>query len=236
MPGTTTTYGIAYAEAGDEVNKFTGQVSEPGAKTIDKVLTEKILVVKKYVGGATLKAGELAVQEKTAETFTLPLAATENQDIGITSLVAETKITTSGGASIKGDFLEASTMKLSTNQHVRLTSAGGAWLIVAGEPKREQVYAALKSYTAVEAEAGVEPSATRPTFVSLQLAGPNGEAGFAATLQIGATTIAQFQVGKSTGVVEVKEISYGFFLPPGQKWKLTALTTVNAIAASYLTL
>jgi hypothetical protein len=78
------------------------------------------------------------------------------------------KVVASGGAKINGDFVsEAAELNLTTGQHLLLRSNGTNWLILAGEPKREQKYA-QKAFTKGEAEAagGIELSATRPVFIN----------------------------------------------------------------------
>ncbi len=40
MPGTTTHFGIKFAQSADEVEKYPAEVSEPGMKKIDEVLYE----------------------------------------------------------------------------------------------------------------------------------------------------------------------------------------------------
>src|ERR1035441_6507975 len=148
MPGETTFAKIKFAKSTDETKAFPAEVSEPGAKTIDKYLEEHNLTYKAYAGSGTLKSGELAVQGKSGETLTLPAAAA-NAQIGVFCSAAATsvKVTTSGGAFIFGDFISGTTatITLATYQHVVLTSDGTNWLIVAGEPKREQAYSVLKA-------------------------------------------------------------------------------------------
>lgn len=212
MPAETSFAKIKYALAADETKAFPAEVSEPGAKTIDTFLEEKTLHFKNYLASGTLKSGELAVQESNAKTFTLPLAATENQLIGVFSLVNETKVTTSGGATISGDFVSAeTTIILTKNQHVVLQSVGGKWIIIAGEPKKEQTYT-VKAFTKAEAEAEVEPSASRPALVLFN-------AGKVEGLKVGGVSIP---LGSETKTVTV-------IVPPGQKWRLTVAAEVSTL-------
>lgn len=137
------------------------------AERIAKLMGEKWATIKAYAGPGTLKTGELALQGKSGETFTLPAAGTANQLIGIanTTSSGNCKVTTSGGATIYGDFvINQATITLVGYQHVTLQSDGTNWLIVAGEPKREQVYS-TKSYTQAEWAAGIVFSTARPVQV-----------------------------------------------------------------------
>lgn len=169
MAGSTTFSSIKFAQGIDEVKKFPAEVSEPGAKTIDKYLEEHTLTFKAYNGPATLKTGELAVQEKSGETFTLPSAATANFVVEVFCWTTATscKIATAGGATIEGDFISAaSTITLTTRQHVTLRSTGtNTWLIVSGEPKRTAVWEAS---VIRESELEYEPSGAREVEVILQ--------------------------------------------------------------------
>lgn len=130
----TTNFHLPYPGAIGKV-KLGAKDIEELAKSVDKVFTERLLTYKGYSASATLKSGELAVQGKSGETFTLP-AAVVNAQIGIFCGAAATsaKVTTSGGALIFGDSLNGvGTITLTSLQHVVLTSDGTNWLIVAGE-------------------------------------------------------------------------------------------------------
>lgn len=166
------------------------------------------LKFKSYAGAATLGAGELAFQESTGATLTLPSASPASQIVAVFAGVGITaKITASGGAKIYGDFINGeTTITLAGLQHVLLESTGASWFIIAGEPKREANYV-VKSFTKAEAEAGVEPSATRMAAVVV------GNA--AGTFSIGGVTIPGLQ---ST-----------YLVPPGQKWKSTQAQEVATL-------
>jgi hypothetical protein len=212
MPGTTTNYAITFSEAADEVKAFPGEVSSPGAKTIDKVLTEKLLKVKGRAASYEATSGELGECTK-AITVTLPSAAVANQVIGVVAAPAVatelTGITTSGGAKIYGDFIVGeATIKLAQAQHVVLQSDGTNWKIIAGEPKREQEYKGIKAVTKVEAEAGIEPSATRPGYVVILVSG--GGAG--TQISVGGVNVVANPPNESVVAV---------YVPPGQKLKGT---------------
>lgn len=200
MPGhTAAPWEIIYAEAADETKMFPAQVDQIKAERIAKIFGERLLTVKSYAGSATLKSGELAVQGKTGETFTLPLATTANQIIGVfCGAVASTKVTTSGGAIIVGDFVNGATITLATFQHVILVSEGANWIIIAGEAKREQTYAE-KNYSQAEAEAGIEFSATRPALVSVHMEAEPG----LRVVTVGGETAAAMQRAFQSVTVEV---------------------------------
>lgn len=211
MPSATTFAAIKYSKATDEIKGFPGEVSEPGAKTIDKYLEEHTLYFKTRAGAYNGVSGEFALQNKAGEsTMTLPAVATASQIIGVFSGAgATTKITTSGGAFIYGDFInKEATITLLPLQHVILFSDGGEWLIIAGEPKREQTYSAPVAYTKAEAEAGHEVSATRPGYVALTTA---------TNLAIGG--VALLAPGGGTP----------YYVPPGQKWKTTVATEAQTL-------
>ena len=113
---------------------------------------------------------------------------------------------------IYGDFIEAaSEIKLVGYQHVILQSDGTNWFIVAGEPKREQKYV-TKIFTKAEAEAGVEPSATRMAFVILA---PTSE--------------SEIFVGGELITLNSGKIPWPLLVPPGQKWKTTHETVANIL-------
>lgn len=169
MSGETTTYKFKFAEAADEVNKFPVNVDEPKTKEIDKVLTEKILRIKKRAASYNAETGELGLQESNAKTTTLPAAAPANQIIGVTSLVAEAKVTTSGGAFIYGKWLTVAsataTVILTEDMTAYFQSDGTNWNLW-GEIKDERKYS-IKAFTKAEMEAGVTLSAIRDSFIEV---------------------------------------------------------------------
>ncbi|HTQ67258.1 MAG TPA: hypothetical protein VMI13_01060 [Solirubrobacteraceae bacterium] len=197
----TTNWKIPYPTSTGEV-KLGATDMEESAKAIDKILTEHVLIVKKYAGSGTLASGELAVQEKTGETFTLPAVGTANQVIGIFSTVAETKVT--AGANIIGDLTAGANIKLNKNQHVVVQSNATNWMIVAGEPQREQTYLGTKVFTKAEAETGEIVSTERPVLVVY-----TSTTAASATIEVGLEQVA---------TVENKGC-LSFFVPPGLRWK-----------------
>jgi len=165
MPANTAApWSIIYALPVDEIKAFPAEVDQVKAERIAKLMGEKWLTTKSRSASYTAASGELGVMTKTGETVTLPSAATSNQVIGVTSGNGiTTKITSASG--IYGDFIvNQNTITLLSNQHVTLYSWEGAWLIIAGEPKREQTYS-TKAYTQAEWAAGIVFSTARPVQV-----------------------------------------------------------------------
>lgn len=123
-----------------------------------------------------------------------------------------------GSGTISGDFVVgASEIVLVGSQHVTVVSDGTNWLIVSGEPKREQTYTAEKSFTKAEGEAGFEPSATRLAFVVVKSTSSTGGAIIAA---VGATTVLTMAGGAEGTTVSL-------MVPPGAKWKLNQSGTFS---------
>jgi hypothetical protein len=191
---------IDYAIPTDEPKVYP-EVMKAQSERIALMLKEHVLIYKTYAGAETLKSGELAEQTKAGETFTLPLAATANQIISVFCAATSCKITTSGGATINGDFVSAeATITLTKFQHIVVQSTGANWLIIAGEPKLETKYVE-KTWTKAEAEAGVEPSANRRSAV------------------VFVTVPEALEIGGVAGIYNEKLTPY--YLNPGQKWKAT---------------
>ncbi len=224
MPSETSFAKIKYALAADEVRPFPAEVSEPGAKTIDKFLEEHTLTIKARAASYEAKSGELGGCSK-AITVTLPNAAASNQLIGVLNISPElVGVTGSGGAKIYGDFilLEA-TIKLAQYQHVILQSDGGNWAIIAGEPKREQAY----SISAERALATpFTPSASRPTQVILWVKGEAGINVYVGGVQV--TIIMPESLALGQG--------FSFICPPGVAWEVTKAFGAPIVKSSYLTL
>ena len=222
MAGTTAApWSIPYPEPADEP-KVWPALQQTQSERVALMLKEHVPIIKAYTGSATLKSGELAEQKKSGETFTLPAVGTANQIIGVFCSVAACKITTSGGALIYGDFVSAAaTITLGEWQHVTLQSNGAAWLIVAGEPKREQKYTS-KTYTHAEALAGIPISATRLAFVTLGCT-----TGFVGIKVGGETVEGNFGVG--TGIKAAQ-----LMVPPGQLLVVEVESTGNLFTSTLL--
>jgi hypothetical protein len=155
--------------------------------------------------------GKLYEQIKSAATVTLP-AATAGRTIGIfVGAGTGCKVTASAGK-IYGDFVTgATTVELSLYQHIIVEGNGSNWLIIAGEPKLETTYT-NKSFSKAEAEAGVEPSATRRAQVSI----------------VGTTEAGTVNVGGKLAGYFATSASCAVLVPPGVKWtankEVTAMT------------
>lgn len=151
-------------------------------------------------------SGELVYANKTAITITLP-APTVGRSIAVFcgGSATSVKVTCSSGK-IYGDFTEgATTVTLTTYQHLRVVASGEHWFIESGEPKKEAVYSTgFKAYSEAEAVAGVAPSATRMAYVVFK--------GGSGSLEIGGVKMLNL----SGGVVTM------YLIPPGQKWKSNA--------------
>lgn len=176
--------------------------------------------------------GILYEMTKEGSTLTLPFP-TKDLTIGAicAPAVNSIKVNVVEGLPIYGDFITGiNTITLTKNQHVIFHGSGGAWYIESGEPKREQKYSALVERVN---ETEYEPSATRPTFVSLKC---EREAGTVQNLQVfcGGIEIAGVRNEAGTGAVVC---AYSFICPPGQKWR-TIFTVTNGgkLYSSYLTL
>jgi hypothetical protein len=171
------------------------------ATALQEKFTNRLgLAVEKPAGSETGESEKL-YQMKNGKTLTLP-AATLNRIVGVFALEAEAKVKTAAGV-IKGDFFSGGTAVLTENQHLLLIADGTNWMIVAGEPKREQTYTANKVFSKAECEAGVEVSATRPAHVQLE------NIGSASTLNVGGASMALIQASETRTV----------YLNPGQTWK-----------------
>src|ERR1039458_6822888 len=99
---------IGFPESTDEVKVYPAE-GKAIAERISTIFGGKIPTITKHAASYEAKSGELGEVTKTAQTVTLPLAATVDQLIGIFSTVAEAKVTTSGGAEVLGDFTASAT-------------------------------------------------------------------------------------------------------------------------------
>jgi hypothetical protein len=211
MAGSTTNYAIKFAQGVDKVQKFPAEVSEPGAKTIDKVLYEKTLNLVEHGASFTAKAGEL-VKCNGAITVTLPAPAL-NGALGVLANNHTIEIT-AGAAKIFGDFFEGTACKLLGLQHIVLQSDGTNWYIVAGEPKRESKYEALKEQAEVESVVEKEVSGSRPAHVNVWGFGNAGEC----IVVVGGVEIGRI---KAAGAGDAANLS--FYLNAGEKFYLYRL-------------
>ncbi len=91
-----------------------------------------------------------------------------------------------------------------------------------------------KTYSSAEAEAGVEPSATRPSYVSLYFKGKSGETMEIGTIKVGPVTIGEIKIPKVAA--ETPASTIGFPVPFAVKWSLSGVAGVNNITAVTLVL
>ena len=150
-------------------------------------------------------------------TVTLPSVPEANAMIGVVAYNHSVEVT-AGSNKIYGDFVEGATkVKLVGYQHLLLQSDGTNWFIVAGEPKREQGYT-THTYSKAEAEAGVEPSATRPSIVNVGIAGSTTKSYLEAALAVGGVEVANWHLPEGTSYGP--SVTMPLFLEPGEKWAL----------------
>jgi hypothetical protein len=193
------------------------------AEDVDALLAGKLLLFAKYSGAATLKAGELAFQEKPGEsTFTLPAAPEVNQIIGVIAQSLATAKINGNGKLITGDFVNAEpTITLLGNQHVLLFYDGGVWRIIAGEPKREQTYGAPVERAI---NTPIEPSATRPTFVIVTATASTAHAYLEMGAFVGGKSVGNQRGSLFEGTSSI-ELTLSFIVPAGVSWQASAKAT-----------
>ncbi len=219
MSGETTNFKIKYSTATDEVEHFPAEVSEPGMKTIDKLLAEHLLKLTERAAEYNAASGDWV---KAAANIKVNLpTATANSIIAV-SANNHTVTVGAGAALIYGDFITGATpITLVGYQHVLLEADGTNWHIIAGEPKREQAYAAWTSYAGTE----VEPSSTRPAFVTVNAELERiaiGEGVLNLAVAVGG--VARFSVrGAFTSGSGGPIVADNFLVPPGIKWKAVAV-------------
>jgi hypothetical protein len=167
-------------------------VSEPGAKTIDQLLWERLLRVVTYAGEANAHSGELLKMTSTAA-VSLP-KATVNATVGVICAGGETTIEAELGAVIYGGrFNGVATLRLTLNQYVIMQADGLNWRITAGPPGDIGPWPA----TGTERTFGTEyvPAVSNPVFVSLLLQNgggiPMGSIGFPCPANTGWRTTAK---------------------------------------------
>lgn len=174
------------------------------------------LPYKVYGSSATVASGETSLFNASA-TATLPAGIGSYLTVAA-GAGATVKIK---GATIYGGFVNAATeITLPPLYSVTLIGIGASeYLIVGGEPKREQTYGAP---TARVSGTEYEPSPTRPTLVIAVCTGTE------AVFVVGGVTIATVKATAESAV------PLTFICPAGVKWK--ANIVFGAVSTSYLTL
>lgn len=213
----TSSYTLAYVL----VPAASSSVEAGNIKNLSELVTTGIPPLRVVNGATEPVSGQIS--EVASGTVTLPVPL-RNTVVGVfnagTSEV--TVISTTHGGAMYGDFtVGATSITLEAYQHVLFWANGSNWLIIAGEPKREQAYVRHES---LSSNTEYEPSATRPTFVSLQI---NQEANHYVKIFVGGIEIVELNTGGEAIV------GYSFEVPAGKKWKTSSLAGA-IITATYL--
>jgi hypothetical protein len=149
-------------------------------------------------GSLTLASGQAVEMSTSGATATTP-SPTLNAEVEVWCAASSCKVKAAAG--IYGDFTNGATeVTLLEHQHLRLRGNGTVWLIVAGEPKREDAYVSHE-YTPAELVSGVELSPTRDAWVVVQN-----------------QVLAGFSIG-GVAFTQTIELGQGFLVPLGQKVK-----------------
>jgi hypothetical protein len=185
-------------------------------------------------GATTAKAGERLICTGGPYTITLPATPLMGQEVEIWSLGTEITVT-GGSVKISGDFkVEATSVVLEDYQHLTLTTEGARWLIVAGEPRRDETWGAV---TARTSGTSYEPSATRPSFVvvGFEVLGGGAEA-----MKVGRATVTcsgrNFGMSAMSNGVSTIFTSFMFYCPPGVTWSTVLELNAINLTSSYMIL
>lgn len=149
--------------------------------------------------------------EKEGSTLELP-APTLNRMIGIgtNSVINAVKVKAKEGKIFSPQHQAgATTVEVTKLSPIIVLADGSNWLRIAGEEKSEQAYGAR---TKRASGAEVEPSATRPAFVTGWVLIESGKTG---TIKIGAEEVIQML---QTSGVSAK-VPFFFYVPVGLKYK-----------------
>jgi hypothetical protein len=184
---------------------------------VNAALEKRVLSVVSHSTSVTAEPGEVCLMTASA---TVGLAfAPLNYIVGAICAEGTTTVKTEGGgAKIFGDFLAeagVTEVKLTKGQHCIFLADGSNWHIIAGEPKREQLYTALtKVFNMVGPEAYEhEYSPTRPTWVRVKLKSSAGTEN-AVTVEVGGIVTDELGIAASTAVL------FPILVPAGQKLKI----------------
>lgn len=215
--------------ANGEIDTF--NLKNEGIEEVDLSAAVKALLgakvsgftVTSHAGSVTGVGGELAVMEGNGTTYKLP-TPTANTTVAVFCGTQPTSIKVqASGTKIYGDFITGiETITLAQLQHVTLIANGTVWLIVAGEPKREQLYSGFTAHTKVELEAGVEISASRPAMVSVRVEGAWAGAESISVGGKAAAIVAKAEAGSNLSTATV-------YVPPGQKVTVLRAAEISAI-------
>lgn len=191
---------------------------------IDAVLAKSTSLFRQMTVSGAANSGDFVVGLGTIN-ITSPAAVANNAFTVFAGSGAVVTVTAASGL-IFGDFEGGvASVKLTQFQHVTLQSDGTNWVIMAGEPKREQAWSAKTAFKTGSSESG-EASATRPALVCLSIVVPPKAA---AAVAISGVTVLEMTAGTEGVVIPVT-----LPLNPGQKWEGTSTSGAAEWSHSYL--
>jgi hypothetical protein len=181
------------------------------------------LTVKESKISMTAASGELVLMVTTGTVVTLP-APNVNRVVAVFAGTGATITVKAVGASIIGDFENAVAITLRSQQHVTLQAEGNNWLIIAGEPELEGIYAPVsKVATAVKTYESGEYSTSRNTLVNVKVVGVGTE-NFP-VVEVGGVNIS----GTLSMSVAGSEANLSVIVPPGKKLKVNNGAGANTV-------
>lgn len=181
------------------------------------------LTMKERSGNVNVKLGEFALLSQENKVARIPVGLPINSVVGVYNGSGGTiELNTGGVVQFYGDFITGgTTLKLASGQHVILHRQSNAyWFIIAGEPKREQLYKQIKVgagfiISKAEMEAGFAIPSTRPCLATIQA---TERAGTAAEFTVGGKSAGQLNVVDASG--SESGSAFGVpcttYVPPGQ--------------------
>lgn len=194
------------------------------AAAVKTLLAQKVsgLTIRTSTISTTAANGELIEMLTNAgNTVTLPSPTTVGLTVGIVTPLVSSKLKTPSGLII-GDGFSAATLTFAAGQHATVIADGANYFIIAGEPKREQVYSGFTLHTKVEMEAGVEISASRPAMASVRVEGAWSGTESVSVGGKAAAIVAKAEAGSNPTTVTV-------YVPPGQKIVVVRVAEISAI-------
>lgn len=129
MPSETSFLKIRYSKSTDEIKGFPAEVSEPGAKTIDKFLEERTLTVKEHGVSFTAASGEL-VKATANIGVTLP-TPTANATVGVLANGHEVELKGGSALMFIGGPTGLTPVTISGGQYVVFEADGTNWYAIA---------------------------------------------------------------------------------------------------------
>lgn len=212
------------------------------AKSITEAMLETALAEKigAKLSGYTYKgtnvsveaaAGELVVGGTTGITITLPApTASRAISVGCSGGATSIKVTASSGK-IYGLFVGGeTTVTLATYQSITVEADGANWLIIGGEPQREQVYSSplvIKTIKAGEEAILGSVTAIRPVFLTGYI--DCKESSTEVNVTVGGVLATKAESGASAGKIIVP---LGLLAFPGQFVKAKCESGKASVAAA----